>query len=451
MSDERLGTLEFMHWCEVQPDALALTHRGMGMSYHALGQRVFGEMERLAKSGFGPDQRLAVVPGVTFDHAARLLAAIELRVPLVLIHPALPSADQRARAKSANARFFDEGAASSRAHPENENDDTFAVLFTSGTSGEAKKVRLARAAVAAALDGSAARLGWNEEDRWGLFLPPAHIGGLSVLLRCLRAGKTVVLSGESAALPTVCAMERVTMLSLVPTQLHRLLEAGVRLPSAVRVILVGGAPLSSALRQRAEESGYPIFPTYGMTETCAQAATALLDEPGCGQLLGGLEGEIRDGLLWLRGPSLFDGYERRGTLDRSAFDPDGFFCTGDQASFDVDGNLHVLGRLSEMIITGGENVDPAEVEDALLASEAFEAVCVVGVPSEEWGQTVGLVAVLKQGIAPETTSALCCAAALPGYARPKLFRVVEALPRTPLGKVKRDACCRLLLTQPTPI
>ena len=108
----------------------------------------------------------------------------------MLIPPALPAAEQARRAQGAGARFVEEGARLDEASP---GSGTFAVLFTSGTTGEAKKVRISRDAVAAALDGSAARLGWRDEDRWGLFLPPAHIGGLSVLLRCLRAGRTVVL------------------------------------------------------------------------------------------------------------------------------------------------------------------------------------------------------------------------------------------------------------------
>lgn len=443
MSDERLGTLDFMHWCEVQPDALALTHRGMAVSYGGLRLRIQTELKRLADAGFGPGHRLAIVPGTSLEDTVLLLAAIELRVCLVLIHPALPERDRTQRAQAAGARFLDEGASDRTT-----GEDTFGVLFTSGTSGEAKRVRLSRSAVAAALDASAKRLGWHDDDRWGLFLPPAHIGGLSVLLRCLRAGRTVVLSGDSRELPTVCAMERVTLLSIVPTQLHRLLEAGVRLPGSVRAILVGGARLPANLRQRAEESGYPIYPTYGMTETCAQAATARPGESGNGKLLDGLEGQVRDGELWLRGPSLFDGYERDGGLDRSRFDSDGFFRTGDRASFDAHGHLEVMGRASDTIITGGENVDPSEVERALLATQGFKAVCVVGVPSDEWGEVVALLAVPKEGA---KLPALVRAAALPAYAKPKLIRVVDALPTTALAKVERATCRTLVLEESTPL
>ncbi|MFT5359318.1 MAG: O-succinylbenzoic acid--CoA ligase [Polyangiales bacterium] len=442
MNGERFGTLDFMHWCEVQPDALALTHRGMGVTYGGLQDRIHAKLERLAIAGFGPTRRLAVIPGTTIEDAILLLAAVELRVPLVLVHPALPELDQKQRARSAGARFLEEGASDERPIQ-----DTFGVLFTSGTSGQAKRVRLSRGAVAAALDASADRLGWQDEDRWGLFLPPAHIGGLSILLRCLRAGRTVVLSDDSKELPTVCAMERVTLLSLVPTQLHRLLEAGVRLPSSIRAVLVGGARLPAKLRQRAEDNAYPIFPTYGMTETSAQAATARPGESGNGKLLKGLEGQVREGVLWLRGPSLFDGYEGDEGLDRSSFDADGFFCTGDRASLDTKGHLDVFGRSSDTIITGGENVDPSEVERALLETQGFEAVCVVGVPSQEWGEVVGLVAVLKQGA---NISELLNAAVLPAYAKPRLLRVVDALPMTALAKVERSACRNLMLEESTP-
>ncbi|MFK8003656.1 MAG: class I adenylate-forming enzyme family protein [Polyangiales bacterium] len=444
MNGERFGTLDFTHWCDVKPDALALTHRGMGVSYGGLHRRIQRERERLAGAGFGPGQRLAIVPESSVESVSLLLAAVELRVCLVLIHPALSERDQKQRARSAGARFLYEG---SPAQPV-AGEDTFTVLFTSGTSGEPKRVRLSRSAVAAALDASAKRLGWQDGDRWGLFLPPAHIGGLSVLLRCLRAGRTVVLGDNSKALPTVCAMERVTLLSLVPTQLHRLLEAGVRLPASVRAILVGGARLPAKLRERALEHGYPIYPTYGMTETCAQAATARPGEPGNGRLLDGLEGQVRDGELWLRGPSLFDGYEGDAGLDRSSFDADGFFHTGDRAAFDADGHLEVMGRAGDTIITGGENVDPSEVERALLATRGFEAVCVVGVPSEEWGEVVALLAVPKDGA---RLPALVNAAALPAYAKPRLIRVVDALPTTALAKVKRATCRSLVLEESTPL
>lgn len=443
MNGERFGTLDFTHWSDVKPDALALTHRGMGVSYGGLHRRMQTQHQRLTDAGFGPGHRLAVVPEISVESVSLLLAAIELRVCLVLIHPALSKPEQKQRAQSAGARFLDEGSAGPGG-----GEDTFAVLFTSGTSGEPKRVRLSRDAVAAALDASAKRLGWQDEDRWGLFLPPAHIGGLSVVLRCLRAGRTVVLSGDSKALPTVCAMERVTLLSLVPTQLHRLLEAGVRLPASVRAILVGGARLPAKLRERAEERGYPIYPTYGMTETCAQAATARPGESGNGEFLDGLEGKIRNGELWLRGPSLFDGYERAGALDRSGFDADGFFHTGDRAAFDAEGHLHVMGRASDTIITGGENVDPSEVERALLATRGFEAVCVVGVPSEEWGEVVALVAVPKAGA---RLPALVSAASLPAYAKPKLIRVVGALPTNALAKVERATCRSLVLEESTPL
>ncbi len=448
--------LGFVHWAERTPDAVALIHHGMAVNYRHLIARVRAQIDVLKQAGFGPGRRLALIPRPDLASVVQLLAAIESHTPVVPLHPALPAEEQRRRATAVGASFLEEGAPTERVDP-----DLFGLLHTSGSSGQAKAVRITRAALQAALNRSEARLRWRDNrmprpcdlghdrgDLWGLLLPPAHIGGLSVLLRCLCAGKTVVLGDSPHLLQTILRQQRLTMLSVVPTQLHRMVERGLRAPSHLRVLLVGGAALSLDLKQRAEALGYPVFATYGMTETCAQFSTGHPGQPGVGKPLDGLAYRLEDGELWVKGPTLFDGYEVDGAVKRP-FDAEGYFPTGDLAYADDDGYLHVTGRKSDRIITGGENVDPVEVEAALLATGAVAEACVFGLADAEWGETVAAVLVPRKNAkdALDATRSV----ALARHAIPRRALVVDAIPRSASGKVERRRVAQLFGDQTTPL
>jgi O-succinylbenzoic acid--CoA ligase len=322
------------------------------------------------------------------------------------------------------------------------------VLFTSGSTGRNKGVVLSHAAFAASARASAANLGWRDDDRWLCCLPLAHVGGLSILARCLAARRTAVLdaapSFDPARVAKTIELERITLVSLVPTMLVRLLDAGWTPPPHLRAVLLGGAAASPALLGRAAERGVPVLATYGMTETCGQVATQPFGTPpatdghavGVGQPLPGAELRIRDGGIQVRGPMLFERYLGAPT----PIDRDGWFDTGDCGRLDASGALQVLGRADDTIITGGENVHPGEIEPAIAAHPAIAAACVFGIDDDTWGQIIGAAVLCREQREPEALAedlAGFLAARLPAHKRPRRLAVLSALATGGTDKLDR--------------
>jgi O-succinylbenzoic acid--CoA ligase len=291
-------------------------------------------------------------------------------------------------------------------------------------------------------------------------LPLAHIGGLSVVTRCLIARRPVCLSG--APLPGESSEERLArailsgrprLLSLVPTQLSALLQLQPRfeLPACVRVILTGGAAAPPSLLGACAERGWPVLTSYGMTEACSQIATerpggAASPQRGCGWPLPGVELRLTEsGAIQVRGPNLLSGY----LLGSEApFDAEGWFTTGDLGRFDTTGQLHVLGRVDQMIISGGENVAPAEVEAALAACPGVLEACVFPIPDAHWGQLVaaGLRVgheadgeLLLDGVRRELERRLAA------FKRPRRYALTSSFVYGPTGKLDRRATADALL------
>ncbi len=218
-----------------------------------------------------------------------------------------------------------------------------------------------------------------------------------------------------------------TLASLVPTMLARLREAGLSAAPALRAILLGGGPAPAELVGWATDVGLPVMPTYGMTETASQIATAAPGERA-GRPLPGVELEIAaDEEILVRGPMVAPG----------ALAGDGWLHTGDAGRIDGDGLLHVHGRLKELIVTGGENVAPAEVEQVLLAHPAVADAAVAGLPDPEWGEAITAYVVLD-GDAAAAQLADWCRERLPGYKVPKRIETVASIPRNAAGKILRD-------------
>ena len=330
-------------------------------------------------------------------------------------------------------------------------DRLLAIVPTSGSSGTPKGVALSYGAFHSSAAASAERLGWQDGDRWLLSLPLAHVGGLSILTRCLAGRRTVVLppTGESFDAGAVLKRldeDRITHLSVVPAMLRRLLDHQSTPPTDLRRLLVGGAPLPPTWLAEARRHGWTALATYGLTEACSQVATqppsdlelakSTSGAPRAGApLLDGFEARIDpDGVLHLRGSSLFSGYLPRA--ETSALDEQGWLRTGDLAKIE-DGRLHILGRHDQMIITGGENVHPAEVERALLELPEIDVACVVGVPHGTWGQAVA-AAVTPADVSPFEIEAKLDQK-LARFKKPRRWLVLDALPCTASGKVDRAA------------
>jgi o-succinylbenzoate---CoA ligase len=243
------------------------------------------------------------------------------------------------------------------------------VLFTSGSSGTPRPAVLTYGNMYHNACGANANLPLDQDDRWLLNLPLFHVSGLSILFRCLLARAAVVIAAAGESPLEALRRLRPTFVSMVPAQLHDLLTApeGNAL-AGVKVVLLGGAPAPPALLAKAREHGWPVFPTYGMTETASQIATASttdgqrISADSSGNVLHGREVMLAgDGEILVRGPCLFAGYYTPNGLVLP-LDRDGWFHTGDLGTIDEFGRLTVLGRKDALIISGGENIQPEEVE-----------------------------------------------------------------------------------------
>lgn len=401
----------------------------------------FREVAELVRARTASASPRVLVGVPVLETLVSMLDAFERRQPLVPLHPRWTEAER--------ARALAQATSSSRLDASH-----LAVLFTSGTSGTPKGALLSRRAFVAAASASAARLGWQEHDRWLLAMPLAHVGGLSVLVRCLVARRAVVLappgSFDPAGFVDVVTRGRVTLVSLVPTQLAQLVRAEAPCPSSIRAVLLGGAACPSSVLERAVALGYPIHTTYGLTEMCAQVATSRAPvrsiEEGVGEPLDGVDVKVEGGRLLVRSASRMDGWLDATSPD--PFDAEGFYDTGDLGELDANGRLHVHARREDLVVSGGENVYPAEVERALLAIDGIEAACVVGLEDETWGQRVAAAVVSRDPI-DERALLETLRRGLSAFKVPRRLIRVEVLPTNAVGKVDR-ARVRALLSSPAP-
>ncbi len=349
-----------------------------------------------------------------------------------------------------------EGAESARVNLEL----THFILFTSGTTGQPKGACLSLRSFIAGAEASAERLGASYSDRWLCTLPLFHVGGLAMLWRAAHSGGALILHGrfEANAVRVALVEEQVSHLSLVDTTLKRLLETPGprRFPPSLRAVLVGGGPVSSRRLEEGRARGLPLLQTYGLTETASQACTqepgALGDETGT-PLVGGAvrimdeDGQALPphvlGRIELRTPTLFQGYLDDPAATVEAFTPDGWLRTGDLGGLDERGRLCALSRRTDLIVRGGENIYPAELERVLLAYPGVVEVAVLPVADDSWGQVPAAFVVLKGSTPPAEAIHAFCAERLARFKLPARVCFLDALPRNALGKVDR----RMLLEE----
>jgi O-succinylbenzoic acid--CoA ligase len=333
-----------------------------------------------------------------------------------------------------------------------------ALLQTSGSTGTPKIVILSRAAVLASAAASARNLGVEHADRWLLCLSLCHVAGLAIVVRMLAARRTVVLldAGPAGLLSRIAALDRrihaqrVTLVSLVPALLDRLLQQGFTVPTTLRAVLLGGAGCSPELAERARRAGVPLLTSYGLTETGSQIAARRYDERhavlpvhhgrvSSGQPLADVEVKLVGDRIAVKTASLLSGYSGVAT---PAVDGDGWFLTSDRGTLGPHGELYVFGRTDAMIVTGGENVDPEEVERALLVLPEVREACVFGLPCSDFGERVVAVIVTAPGAVPLQLESLRrqLLAQLPRFKLPRALLVAESLPLTASGKLDRRTC-----------
>ena len=423
--------MEFDPWLQraagVNPDRAALLTETGSLTYAELERRARGVAGGLAARGVraGDLVALALPPGedfVTALHGCLLLGAAAVPIDLRL---AAGEREARMRGVAATVDGPVPGAPiAGLAH--HRADAVATVMHTSGTTAAPKRVGLTYGNWTWNALGSAVALGLDGDERWLCPMPLAHVGGLSILLRSAIYGTTVVLPGrfdvDAVKRELSDGERRITLVSLVPTMLSRLLDAGLEHPPTLRWALLGGGPIPPALVSRARAAGVPIASTYGMTEACSQIVTR-------GWPLTGVQLQVdADGELLVRGPTVAPG----------ALAPDGWLHTGDLGKVDARGRLTVIGRRSDTIVTGGENVAPAEVEAVLLEHDAVADAAVHARPDPDWGERLVATVVRRDGAQPSPDELRAhCAARLAPFKVPKDFELTDALPRTPSGKLLR--------------
>lgn len=331
------------------------------------------------------------------------------------------------------------------------------IIYTSGTAGRPKGAMLTYGNHFWSALGSALNLGLHGDDRWLACMPLFHVGGLAILLRSVIYGIPVILHDgfDPVAVNKAIDQEGVTIISVVSNMLQRMLEArGERpYPPTLRCILVGGGPVPRPLLEECARRGVPVVQTYGLTEAASQVATlapedALRKLGSAGKPLFPTEVRIEGkngrpqpagepGEIVIRGPTVTPGYLNRPQETEQVL-RDGWLHTGDVGYLDDEGYLYVLDRRDDLIISGGENIYPAQVEEALRSHPDVADAGVIGLPDERWGQTVVAAVQLRDGaMANEGDLLAFCRGTLASYKVPKQLRFVPSLPRNAAGKLLR--------------
>jgi O-succinylbenzoic acid--CoA ligase len=391
------------------------------VTYAELEERSRRAASALAASGVGPGQRVKTTMPAGLAFAELLYALPKLGAVLEPLAPTgRPHEPGAVLGEAAKA-----GAVDTDLRDRLDPGETHSVIRTSGTTGTPKEVELTYANHLASARAVADRLGAEPGDRWLCVLPTHHVGGLAILLRSVIHRATAVVHPRFDAGRAKAELEggEVTLVSLVPTMLHRLRDAGLRRAPALRAVLLGGAPVPAELVAWAEAAGLPVVPVYGMTETASLVAAG---SPA--RALPGVELRIgEEEEILVRGPAVAPG----------AIAADGWLHTGDRGSLDSGGHLRVEGRIKELIVTGGEKVSPVEVEQALTMHPAVADAGVVGLPDPEWGEVVTAFVVLDAAATAEELAAHL-RERLPPHKVPKRIEQVAGLPRNAAGKLLRD-------------
>jgi O-succinylbenzoic acid--CoA ligase len=311
------------------------------------------------------------------------------------------------------------------------DDQPATILFTSGSTGTPKAALHAWGNHRYSAKGANANLPLRRGDRWLLSLPLYHVGGLAILVRCALAGAAVAIPPDTSPLHDALRTAQATHVSFVATQLRRLLDATTGAPpSTLRAVLLGGGPIPDAVLQRGHERGWPLLTSYGCTEMASQVVTTAPGAPfgdlsTAGGRLPHRRLRIVDGEIQVAGAPLFRGYVTDEGLDDARTDDD-WYRTGDRGRLDACGRLHVLGRIDRMFVSGGENIQPEEIETILERLDGVERAVVVPVPDAEYGQRPVAFVRLGDGVSrPDFENEL--RRFLPGFKIPDAF---HSLPRS---------------------
>jgi o-succinylbenzoate---CoA ligase len=426
------------------PERIALVADGSEVSFAELEAEAAWVARRLAAYGVRRGTTVALTTRAGREQVVLIHALMKLGAVTLPLSPRLSPAERAAVIASEEpgidlddpARQLTQTEADLPLLGEHDMDELQCRILTGGSSGAPRAVGLTYGNHLWSAVGSAFNIGVQPDDRWLCCLPLSHVSGLSIVLRSVIYGTTAVLHDgfDTDRVAAALSEDEITVASLVSTMLLRLLEADADLV-APRVILVGGGPVPEAALEEAVGRGATVAQTYGLTEAASQVTTLAPTDArrklgSAGRPLLTTRLRLRDGEILVQGPTVAPG----------CADADGWLHTGDLGRIDDEGFLYVEDRIDDMIVTGGENVVPAEVEAVLAGHPEVLDAAVVGREDPEWQQAVTAVVVLRSG---SETSAddlrRHCADLLAPHKVPKRVELASALPRTPTGKLMRGA------------
>lgn len=468
-------------WAEAPAHAVVRDVDGSWLDAGTLAERTAAVARRLLAAGLRPGDRVLLSGPTSASYVVAHVAVLRAGLVVVPVNPASASreldgiiddarpaaallADARMRAWAqqrapglavadpelggwsvgADDPGAGSGAAGEPALDRTGPDDPALLPYTSGTTGAPKGVPLSHGNLLASAEALRLAWRWRADDRLILCLPLFHMHGMGVGLHgTLLAGASAILHDGFEPERVLADADGATLLFGVPTMYRRLVDApGADRLASLRLCVSGSAPLSAEMHERVRAcSGQVVLERYGMTETVMlvsnpldgerRAGTVGLPLPGVELRLAAPSGEIE-----VRGPNVFSGYLDRPDANAVAFTDDGWFRTGDIGAIDDDGYVSIVGRAKELIISGGYNVYPREVEDVLRGHPTVVDVAVVGTPSDEWGEVVTAYVEATDELDVEHLLAWV-AEQVTHYKRPRLVHRVDALPRNSLGKVVR--------------
>jgi o-succinylbenzoate---CoA ligase len=423
------------------PERTALVTEASSVTYAELEAEATWVARRLAAFGVRRGATAALTMHPRREEVVLLHALMKLGAVAMPLSPRLTEAE-RAAVLAAERPAVDLNDAAELTQTEadlpllgeHDMEDLQCRILTSGTSGEPRPVGLTYGNFLFSAMGSAFNLGVEPTDRWLCCLPLSHVAGLSIILRSVIYGTAAVLLDgfDTEQVANTLVSGDISLVSLVPTQLIRLLEADADL-SAPRTLLIGGGPVPPDALREALRRGATVVQTYGMTEACSQVTTLAPEDAerkvgSAGRPLLTSHIRIEAGEILVQGPTVAPG----------CYEADGWLHTGDLGHIDEEGFLYVTGRSSDVIVTGGENVMPAEVEAVLVSHPAVADAAVMGRADPEWQEAVCALVVLSDGAeATDEEIRSHCSASLASYKVPKRVDFVSSLPRTPSGKLLR--------------
>lgn len=467
------------HWLTKQaslhPDKVAIEWlNGKQITFLQLKEKSEQFAKKLANLSISKGMRVAILSPNSFDMIVLIHALSYLEAVIVLLNVRLTKKELMYQLKQSEAELlitteelqkektldFGKQYTFSEIHTYSEKEielteeinlqAPFTMMYTSGTTGFPKGVVHTYGNHWYSAIGSVLNLGLHEDDKWLLTLPMFHVGGLSILIRSVTYGMTVFFMEkyDVTTLKTALFEKGVTIASLVTLMLQQLLDESENenFPKHVRCILLGGGSVPEPLLKRVEEKQIPLFQSYGMTETSSQIVT--LSSAYARKKLGSagkplfpasikIDSPNEEGIgeIVVKGPMVFHGYDKMPEVNEKSFNQ-GWFHTGDLGYLDEDGFLYVVDRRSDLIISGGENIYPSEVEQVILAFPGVKEVAVVGKKDDKWGQVPVAFVVSQTNINTDELIKFTNQQ-LASYKVPREIIVTDVLPRNASNKIMR--------------